>query len=361
MAYSESLAITTGNSGSKGLIGPATDSFFVFGLSGIVFILFLLFGESLKEGDWWYTSWLLAFLINSPHFLISYLLFYRLHKGLLFKQLPFFSVGIAVPLVLLSLFLVLGFSQRTDLLVVPLFVMFFLVGWHYIKQCFGCFIILNGMNGVKLSLVEQSFLKYSLFLLWFCSFFALFSNLEVESQFWNYDYVVPAIPRPVLSIAEFLGYLSLGLVSGWLLYRRASGVKDTFSAVLALISAYVWLLPLFRLPGFALFIPLFHSLQYMLFSHVLVVNEEKARDAGSGYLKPVVLFWWGPAFILGALCFHFVPDILDKSFSEISEAFGGLFFLIAFVLFINIHHYLIDSVMWKGKNTIVRERLRPIS
>jgi len=67
--------------------------------------------------------------------------------------------------------------------------------------------------------------------------------------------------------------------------------------------------------------------------------------------------WWGGAFILGALFFEFIPNFLDENFPVFTHITPNLF-LISFILFINIHHYFIDSVIWKGTNPDVREYLK---
>lgn len=344
----------------RGLAGPLVDSLLVFGLSCCALLGFLLFDAEESTWHWWYLSWVLTFLVNSPHFFISYLIFYRLHFHLLFRSRQFFLVGVVLPLVLCAIFVFIGTAQKVEWLAGPLFCMFFLVGWHYVKQSFGCFIVLNGCEGIRIEGAERQLLRYALLVLWLCAFMAIFTYLDTTAQYWDYTYFRPVMPDLLLQFCEVLGYLSLAVVLLLLVSRRRRGLKDSPAAILALISAYVWLLPVFKVPGFIWFIPLFHSLQYMLFAHVLVVNAERARGKDVGVARRVTLLWWGPAFVLGALGFYVVPDYLDTQFDFVSGPFGGHFFLVVFIVFINLHHYLMDSVMWKGSNRVVRERLKPI-
>jgi hypothetical protein len=59
---------------------------------------------------------------------------------------------------------------------------------------------------------------------------------------------------------------------------------------------------------------------------------------------------------LGYVCFTLVPGQLDQA-SDARNTFGFSFFLIAFLAFINIHHYFIDNVLWRFKNQQVRALL----
>jgi hypothetical protein len=65
--------------------------------------------------------------------------------------------------------------------------------------------------------------------------------------------------------------------------------------------------------------------------------------------------------LLGALLFSFVPtflDILARSPSAIvsydADIFGPTVFLYMFTIFVNIHHYFIDNVIWKRANPLMK-------
>ena len=61
--------------------------------------------------------------------------------------------------------------------------------------------------------------------------------------------------------------------------------------------------------------------------------------------------------ILGALFFEFNPKNLDTTYKFSNAAMGASPFLVAFLLFINIHHYFIDNVIWKSANPEVKKHL----
>ena len=64
---------------------------------------------------------------------------------------------------------------------------------------------------------------------------------------------------------------------------------------------------------------------------------------------------WG-SWSAGWLVFEFVPDAMDSRLGTF-DAWGMSFFITAAMLFINIHHYFIDNVLWRFKDPHVRAYL----
>ncbi|MCY1551726.1 hypothetical protein D9M68_880740 [compost metagenome] len=127
----------------------------------------------------------------------------------------------------------------------------------------------------------------------------------------------------------------------------------SITAVTPLVVIYVWLSPFLTHPFFLYMIPFFHSLQYLLFSGAYTRDKVEASGSGSrGYL-----IWWGGAFVLAALVFEVIPTAIDDAGLHSGEITPKLA-LVAFLLFINIHHYFIDNVLWRGDNPQVRQALR---
>jgi hypothetical protein len=61
--------------------------------------------------------------------------------------------------------------------------------------------------------------------------------------------------------------------------------------------------------------------------------------------------------ILGFSGFFLIPGILHGVLPSDEQRFGPLLFLVIFWIFINIHHYFIDSVIWKRENPDARRYL----
>lgn len=334
------------------LISPKTDFFLIGGAALITYFLVLLINIP-KSFDVVFWMFVLAFFVNSPHFIISYEIFYSSVGEKILKKKNFLFAGIVVPLILiLMIFLGLAFYSK-EVFVGMLLTMFFLVGWHYIKQAYGCFIVYSAGNRVFYNKVEQRLIKYSLYPLWFFSFLKIFTSTNFK-EFWGLKYHFPALLLPFSSI---MGILSLTGISVFLsiIFIRYWKSKElpNFTALIPILVIYVWLSPIFWNEIYFYMIPFFHSLQYFLFSGAYTKNRIKKSEMGMrGWL-----FWWGSAFILGALLFEFIPNVLDQFFFFGNDITPHLF-LISFIFFINIHHYFIDSVIWKGDNPDVREYLK---
>lgn len=343
------------------LLSPKIDFILIGGAATLTYFLVLIFYTNFEfsiawQGEVAYWMLFFAFFVNSPHFLISYLIFYR-ENSKNFKILNKYSiVGLYIPLFLL-VFIILGLlSLNKSYFDYLLFSMFFLVGWHYIKQAYGCFIVYSAGNKIYYNKKEQNIIKLSLYPLWIFSFLNLFTN-DALKEYWGFKYYVPNILenfKPIIEYCSIIGFLALISLFIYHIFYLKNRVNIT--AIISLIVIFIWLSPLFWNPYFYLMIPFFHSLQYFLFSGAYTktkINKEENK-------KSAWLSWWGIAFILGALLFDFLPNFLDSNLLTNNNLTSHLF-LICFILFINIHHYFIDSVIWRGGNKDVRDNLKFIS
>ncbi len=86
--------------------------------------------------------------INQPHFAHSYRLFYRtFRQKALGTRLPsslrgrYLIAGLVVPCVLLGFFAAALFARNPRILGYSTNFMFFLAGWHYVKQGYGILVV----------------------------------------------------------------------------------------------------------------------------------------------------------------------------------------------------------------------------
>ena len=158
----------------------------------------------------------------------------------------------------------------------------------------------------------------------------------------------------------------LSLISIIVLHFRKyiqQGKLPVSSAVIAIVSLYCWYLPAFSHPHFAYLIPFFHSLQYLVFVWFFKRNQVKAGiEAHDGLTQRrewVRQFggYIAISLILGAMFFEFIPKHLDKIYKFSEVGMGANPILVVFLLFINIHHYFIDNVIWKSANPEVKKHL----
>jgi hypothetical protein len=119
------------------------------------------------------------------------------------------------------------------------------------------------------------------------------------------------------------------------------------------ISIYVWWVQVYNLPEYYyMAVPFLHSLQYLPFAFKM---EKKAIPVNRWYFTQVSLRVIG-LFIVGFLYFELVPSVSDNFMDTPTTKMTG-FFLTAFVVFINIHHFFIDSVVWRLEQPQVKSGL----
>jgi hypothetical protein len=337
----------------KFFFSPVMDFMLIGGLSLIAYAVVLVSGinSTVLDIAWW--MWVLAFFINGPHFLISYEILYAGHREQILSNKRFFFAALVVPFVLFLLICIGFLFGLAEVFQGLLFVMFFTVGWHYVKQAYGCFIVYSGGQGVYFERREQMLIKVALFPLWWASFLRLFTG-SGASSYWGVDYSVPPFLATWIDVLHFASFAGVVPLVGMLVLRYwRGGTMPSLTAMTPLVVIYVWLSPFLSHPFFLYMIPFFHSLQYLLFSGAY--TRSKVNDAGTGLGGYLV--WWGGGFILAALVFHLIPVTIDGAGLHSGEISQNLA-LVAFILFINIHHYFIDNVIWRGDNPQVRQALR---
>lgn len=327
------------------------------GLAILIYLLCLiitLFSDInlVWQAEFAYWALIFAFFVNSPHFMISYLIFYKENYNKLLNFGAFSIVGLYIPVFLIAIIILGLFTLNSAFFKYLLLTMFFLVGWHYIKQAYGCFIVYSAGNKNYYNKSEQNIIKFSLYPLWIFSFFNIFTHTSTQ-DYWGFRYEFPPV---LLDFKFYMGWLSIiGLALLISMFAHRVFIKNKTVNIVALTSLvviFVWLSPLLYNPYYFLIIPFFHSLQYFLFSGAYTKNKIiKKENKRLEFFK-----WWGIAFILGALMFDFVPKFLD-SVILVENGITPNLFLLSFILFINIHHYFIDSVIWKGTNKDVRNNL----
>ncbi len=346
------------------LIHPLVDFFMMGGLSLIVLSLFLFLvpqNQSTHSLGW--TMFYLSFVVNFPHFLISYQFLYIDNAKKIFKNWRCFIAGILAPLFLIS-YMVYCFTTGLQGAMGYLFnAMYFLVGWHYVKQIYGCIVVCSALQGFYFTGRERLVLFLHAVSIWFISYFQ--ANISMVKRVeYGLPYMTFAFPPMVLTIVYTLAVFTFLLFSFQMLKKFIHGGKTPpFNSLVAFFTLHAWHIPMLYHPGYFLMIPFFHSLQYLLFSFAYVKNK---FSEGLSSLPPVkqrakwvqntggYIF---SSFVTGALFFHFIPHFLDKNISYNQELFGPSVFLFCFTVFLNIHHYFIDFAIWRRDNPLIRKYL----
>ena len=299
-------------------------------------------------------SLVLVNIINHPHFAHSYQLFYRDFRNRLFGQKysglffwRYINAGIVIPLVLLVFMAYSFLSDNGRMLGFAANLMFFLVGWHYVKQGYGIFIVDCVMQKNFLNHDEKRVLRYNAYAGWALSYMTV-NTVMIDTEFLGLDYYAVEFPDPIVYAAA--GVLALTSLRALLVIGKKWQAQRPFpinGLVAYTVSIYLWLLGRFD-PLMIFLIPAFHSLQYLLIVWRYEVNSADACD-GCSPAKHMILFVLS-GMVLGFAGFFAVPLLLDANVDYDSQIFGGSAFMFMFWIFINVHHYFIDNVLWRGEN-----------
>jgi hypothetical protein len=349
----------------RSLISPGVDLLMIGGASILVlFIMQIMLNGGSPDGNLSWTVYYLSFIANFPHFLASYQLLYADFSKKVFTDLRFFWAAVVAPGILILLLLTGFFDPNPKLLGYLVNSMFFFVGWHYVKQIFGGVVVSNALAGFFYNKIERLSLKANLFSLWAISF--LGSNVYANNFMQDgIPYLSLNFPAWTLTVAFWsVGITGVALLFVHVLKYIREGKVPTAMAIVCFLSIYAWYIPTFSHPMYMHLIPFFHSMQYLLFVYAFRRNKVEANIQEPGTpagRKSYVLRHWGYLCIpiaTGAVFMYFLPRWLDsKQLYADTTTFGPTAFYFAFTLFINIHHYFIDNVIWRGNNDQMKEYL----
>jgi hypothetical protein len=299
----------------------------------------------------------LALFVNYPHFLISYKFGYG--RGRAFIISHWFAL-IFVPLALIAAFVFAYFSLGgITILSWSVVVMGTSVGWHYLKQIFGCMMVYSRYDNYSIDQKQRRILLWHFYILGGLN---LFYTAATNSKFLAFD--IPRVPIhfPSWFTSAFyiLTAISLGVAAYSICYKnyKEKRILPSLNFLIPWIAFLTWFVPFFgSMSYFWIAIPFFHSLQYLPFAYRLETSksaptsqrQERIRFS-MGFLKVIGIC------ALGFLFFEGLPEIADGALNTQSH-FNLLFFFAVANIFINIHHYFIDSVVWKFSDPVVRESL----
>ncbi len=246
----------------------------------------------------------------------------------------------------------------TELMRLSIWVMFLTVGWHYSKQVFGCMIVYSKFEGYPLTRFQRALLKSSVFSVAFLNFVYM-SKINTQSGqfqpllFFSVPLSDLGFADIYLTIAQVWLGISILSVLWFVVYRNyvLNKIWPTRNIAVPWIAFHIWWIPILRQQEFYfLIVPFFHSLQYLPFAFKM--EQSKNRDV-SPWRK--MLFLMGLVFV-GLMTFELIPEALDKVLrTEVNEL--PMFFTIAFVVFINVHHFFIDSVIWRSNQREIKYSL----
>lgn len=340
------------------LISRNTDWLTIGGLSILLLPILMLF--SFTETQITNFSWIMyavAFVVNYPHFMVSYQLLYSDHKQLLTKNPRYTWAAFIVPIILFIYFSAAIINLELQWLSWGVQTMFILVGWHYTKQAYGVVMVTASKAKYYFSNAEKWALKINMYCLWFTSMSSFNIGENTALAYWG-------IPYASLNLSKYWLYAGYGITAGsllvlsGLLLRRMWIQKQIppINSIIGFLSIYAWFLPVLSNAAFFVMIPFFHAIQYFTFVGAFKTNETKSIKPSSERKKQLASYFLF-SILLGVLFFEIMPRILDVGVNYNHSLFGDGLFLFCFSVAINIHHYFIDNVIWRHDNSAIKEHL----
>lgn len=323
--------------------------------SGLAFALYLplaLFVHGAVAPALLAFAGLLSVLGNGPHFMASYVRLYgerdtrRAHPLVAYVAPLLLAAGVVGTLVSPR-----GFGAW--------FIKAHVIwsGYHYSGQTYGIALLYCRKRDLALHAWEKWLLLGPI------AFSYLLPTISFEAgqtggAFYNLPYPTIATalhdafglaPPAWLNQATAWGYgAAIAAFVGWLAVRRFRGASVPLPAVLAVAAQMLWFTVVGANPTFSLFVPLFHSLQYLV---VIYAFHRGAWLQEGQPLNRLARRHYAFLVLLGIFLFGAVPGVLAQYGCDRQVAYAAV------IVFINLHHYMIDGVIWKLRRPELRRAL----
>ena len=329
------------------LLSPVVDVLCVGGLSLLVMVPLLLTGRTdlllIGAGA---QAWI-ATAINMPHFMASY----RLVYGSRTMIRAHMWAAVYLPLMMLVYMgVALWYAQWTpDLITVFITIASLYLAWHYTGQVWGMMATFAFLRDQPYDLTERRLIRSSLRILlaWHVAWFLHTQLRDAARLNWIYQGATAAT-----AVAFVLGALGL-----WRQARR-TGRAPAPLAMVAWVSIFVWYALMARDPKALFWVQIAHAIQYLAFPVRMELNQVEAhpRHAAGRTAWHMTLYAVG-LLLVSVLVAQVVPASLMGVVGRVFGEEPGRAAPILILMFINIHHYFTDGVLWKISNPAVRKQL----
>jgi hypothetical protein len=230
-------------------------------------------------------------------------------------------------------------------------------GYHYGMQALGVALACGEKRGYKLQAAQKKYLRINLYALWLVNLLSGYTFLSfLDSHCFGYRPIQFPHEWQVLAAILFSLSVLLVLLKVVLPNFKQNRKLPPLSSSTSILSVWLWLQPFFQPYGFqAGVVPLAHGLQYLYFA---ARGEDAGFDAKiSARVKDkqaLRALWLVLLFALLVACgyftYRYLPMQLDQG--NLIKHLAPNFFLTAAYIFLNTHHYMIDSVVWRGDSRL---------
>jgi hypothetical protein len=309
-----------------------------------------------------------AYVINDPHFTVTYVLFYKdIKQRALAPTVPrlqrfrFLIAGFVVPALLIAWSITAIKRHDANMLGWMIQLMFLTVGWHYAKQGFGVLAVLSARKGIRITPIERRALLFHCYAGWA---FAWSNPSMPRGEFEEKGVVYTQIAHPrwlelttgsIFALSTIV--LAIVLASRW---KREGKTLPLAPLTGLLITVWSWTIFSASDPLLRYVIPALHSIQYFYFVWLMKKTEASAEEGPPTFGRPVAVRLGVlalTALALGWLLFHGLPEFFDTAFVTKKEKLADLGptpYFAAFFVIVNIHHYFMDTVIWRRENPDTR-------
>ena len=290
----------------------------------------------------------LSFLVNFPHFSATVYRLYQKPDNI--RQFPVTALGLPVAIIA-----GIAASVWQPQLIAPYFLLLYLIWspYHFSGQTVGITMLYARRCGFPIGPRQR--LALSAFV--FGSFLFLIARVAQQGPSDFYGMPMPPIFFPEWLFAAVVAAMAAG-GAGFALYVlrwcRAEGRRVAPIVLLPALAQFVWFVPGSGLKAFLYFVPLFHSLQYLLIAAVMQLSLRLDDKGGERSWRRVARESWrwgwrnvvgGVVLFLGVpLLFCWAPLPLVSIAGIVAAA-------------VNIHHFFVDGVIWKLRDPVTAKAL----
>lgn len=317
------------------------------GASILCFAFMRLFTDNVRTPGIIAAGAALAWVVNWPHFAATSARLYGSKDNL--RQYPVTAV-LAPILVVVGVFASMGSPD----VVAPWFLKLFMFWspYHFSGQTVGLTMLYARRTGFTFTPMMR--LCLSTFV--FGSYLQPIVRFEVTpygSQYYGVPY--PSFGIPGWSVDVVLALMVAAVVGFVVLTgRKMWQEKRALPPIILLpaVTQFIWFIPGGGWATFAEFVPLFHSVQYMLVAWSMRLKEK--LDGGDQEPSPRFVIteslrWYVVILIGGGILFSCLPQLMSMASGT------TIWFSTAIVIAgVQIHHFFVDGVIWKLRSRSVR-------
>lgn len=335
------------NAARGSIISPVIDFLSVGGLSLLLMIPLMLSGRTdlviVGAGA---QAWLLT-AINMPHFMASYRLVYGSRAMMRTHKWAAFYVPAIMIVYMLVAFVVAPWTETMGIIFVTVSSVY--LAWHYTGQVWGMMASFAYLDGHSFDKTERLLIRTSLriLLVWHLAWF-LYTQLRDPSRVQGIYLAASA----ATVIAFVLGAVGLFKM------RQRTGRKPPTLAIVAWLAIFTWYALMARDPKALFWVQIAHAIQYLAFPVRMEINQASQSKQNSKFVVAMHLVLYAVLLlVVSVLVAQVVPRSLMGAVGRMFGEEPAQAAPILILMFINIHHYFTDGVLWKISNPEVRKQL----